>query len=237
MATILASTLRDAALRRADLKSSAQTTAFITESEALDMVNAAASELHDLLVTTYSDYFQKSSDLSFAAGVEYASLPSDFYKALGAWWLDGGLRRRIDQFMLDELSDHTDALGLSTADNGFARYRIAGGRMYLSPAPNAAMTIQLWYVPQLAKMTATDDLNASGFENGAIVNGWEEYIVIDAAIQMREKAEMSTAGLWARKNALAARIRAAAQIRDAGKPQRVRDVYMSRAIRRSRMRW
>jgi hypothetical protein len=57
------------------------------------------------------------------------------------------------------------------------------------------------------------------------VNGWEEFIVVDAAIKALEKAEYDTSTLMVSKAALLKRIEDAATNRDTGAPMSVSDVY------------
>lgn len=56
------------------------------------------------------------------------------------------------------------------------------------------------------------------------VNGWEEYIVVDAAIKCLTKEESETAVLERDKAFLLKRIEAMASNRDAGKPEKITDV-------------
>ncbi len=57
------------------------------------------------------------------------------------------------------------------------------------------------------------------------VNGWEEYIVVDAAIKALQKEESDVSVLMAQKAALTRRIEGAAANRDAGSPLSVTDAY------------
>jgi hypothetical protein len=57
------------------------------------------------------------------------------------------------------------------------------------------------------------------------INGWEEYIVIDAAIKALLKEESDISALMAQKAAITKRINECAPNRDAGMPDRVTDVY------------
>jgi len=59
------------------------------------------------------------------------------------------------------------------------------------------------------------------------VSGWTEYIIVDAAIKCMQKEESDTSVLMAQKQALIARIEAAAANRDAGNPAVVSDSQWS----------
>lgn len=56
------------------------------------------------------------------------------------------------------------------------------------------------------------------------LSGWDEYVVIDAAIKARVKEESDPSVLLQQKGAFIDRIEAAAENRDAGQPQQVTDV-------------
>jgi len=60
--------------------------------------------------------------------------------------------------------------------------------------------------------------------DGRTYNGWEEYVVVDAAIKCLNKEESDTSILFARKQALIDRIENMAANRDSGEPEQVTDV-------------
>ncbi len=55
------------------------------------------------------------------------------------------------------------------------------------------------------------------------ISGWNQYIIVDAAIKARNKQESDVSTLVGMKAALVARIEAAAENRDVGAPQTVSD--------------
>ena len=88
-----------------------------------------------------------------------------------------------------------------------------------SPVPMAGQTLRLWYVPTLTALSADGNVTVD------ILNGWEEYIVIDAAMKALAKEESDVSVFAMRKQAIADRIDAEAENRDAGMPARINDVY------------
>lgn len=214
--------LRTLALQKADLENSA----FVSTAEQTAYVNEANSELYDILVTTFQDYFKSSENVSLVAGTEAYALPSAFYKLLAAYYVSGGIRYRLEQFMLDELVDEQPDRVLHVGTGEHLRYRIVGNEIVFTPKPSAAGTVELWYVPQFTKL-----VNAGDVVSYAIVNGWEEYISNGAAIRMLQKEESDASHLIARQLQLAQRIKASARVRNAASPQRVVDVYEHRRRR------
>lgn len=89
----------------------------------------------------------------------------------------------------------------------------------------AGLQIQLRYVPTLAPLVSDSDT----FDG---VNGWEEYVIVDAARKAAIKEEsFELAGqLKADKADLKARIEAMAPDRDSGYGDRVNDVYGEQSL-------
>ena len=211
--------IMDAARYRADMVGSP----FVTDAELLTYVTASQQELYDLLVTTYGeDYYATTASTITTDGLtDLYSLPTDFYKLLGASLLvSSGTPAQyvtLKPFAFQE----RDTLGYPGVmlRGGGLRYRLKQDKLWLRPFPASGQTIQLWYVPRLTIPTAVTD-TVDG------VNGWEEYIITDCAIKMLQKEESDCSLLMAQKAALVARINAAAANRDAGMPTHVVDVRM-----------
>ena len=56
------------------------------------------------------------------------------------------------------------------------------------------------------------------------ISGFDEYVIVDAAIKAMQKEESDVSVLMAQKEALKRRIEAAAANRDAGEPESVSDI-------------
>jgi hypothetical protein len=91
------------------------------------------------------------------------------------------------------------------------------------PTDSATGTYRLWYVPVYTPLVSDSD-TIDG------VNGWEEYVIVDAAIKMLAKEESSTTHLDQQKQALIDRVEQMAQNRDMDQPEVIADVT---AIHRS----
>lgn len=207
--------LRTTARRRADMENST----FVSDAELNDYINDAGSELYDLLVTMYRQYFHQTTTVTLVANTEAYSLPTDIYKLLAVNRLEGGVRYPLEQFMLDELPDWEVDRLYPVLTGEVLRYRILGNQIYFAPKPTAGGTIELHYVPQYTKLTGDPDV-----VNYAFVNGWERFISIHAAIEMRSKEESPTDRLERNLAKVTQLITEAAANRDAGKPQRIRDI-------------
>lgn len=226
--------LRTSAFRRASMEGSS----FVGRWEANEFINAGGSELHDLIVKSYRDYYKSDSSITLVSGTENYALPTDFYKLKSAYYLQGGIRRRLDQFMLDELTDYESDRVLPLVSGEHLLYRLMGNEIIFTPKPSSAATIELWYTPQFTPLVdpfEDDGATPNGaYVSGddlisyAIVNGWEEYLILYATIRMLQKEESDASTFMAQLASLAERIKSMASNRDSGKPQRVQDVYTRR---------
>ncbi len=214
MAATLA-TLRTRARQAADMVNSA----FISDAEALSMLNASYQELYDIIVDIHEDYFVTTSSFSLTsndAGV--SALPVDFLKLRGLDYLQGSDYLTVLPFNWANRNTFT-SMG-SWPDVAGIAYRIMGSNIRIEPNDEATGTYRLWYVPAVTLLSADADV-----VNTAITRaGWEEYIVVDTAMKMKQKEESDVSTLAGQKSALIRRINSAASNRDADQPLTVTDV-------------
>lgn len=85
---------------------------------------------------------------------------------------------------------------------------------------SSASSITLHYIPVMPKLERNTDV----FDG---VNGWEEYIIVDAAIKAMSKEESDVSELLLAKKDLKERLQAMVPSRDSNRPERVTDVHGS----------
>lgn len=170
---------------------------FLSTSEWNDNINASLTELYDLLIEKFGNHYFVATPYQFTTDgtSQLFSLPLDFYKCLG---VDVSTQGGITKWATMKPMNW--------------------GQRNEYAAPAAGRGIQLWYAPRFAELVNDTD-TADG------VDGWLEYVVIDAAIKALTKEESDTSVLEARKDKLVGRIESAAENRDAGFPATVTDVY------------
>jgi hypothetical protein len=96
------------------------------------------------------------------------------------------------------------------------RYRITGSNIQLVPLASSGQTFRIQYAPRpLTLMQDTDTVDG--------VAGFEELIIIDAAIKAMQKEESDCSVLMAQKAEMLEQIEAAAANRDVGEPECVSD--------------
>lgn len=209
-----------------DLKTRARQTAdmvnsqFITDAELLNYINSAYFELYDKLVGLYEDYFITSTTFTLAASATY-TLAADFYKLRGLEYQNSSSDYvTLDRFNWEDRNRGRQAYRMF-GDTPALRYRVVGSTIHVEPADQCAGTYQVWYIPSLTALAVDADVVNTQMTR----NGWDEYIVVDAAIRMLEKEGNDDARpLQLRKQMLDERIVAAASNRDANRPEVIADV-------------
>lgn len=225
--------LRTRAFQRVDMVNST----FATTAEANQLVNTAGARLHDLLVTSYEDYFQLVKTFSLTANKEAYDLVADlnlvdangnpsFYKVIDIFVTTGSganlSRQKLRRFNTNELSRINNPLLVPTAMPWpVLYYRLVGSKLYFEPiaTSTAGYSIELWYAPQFVQLVADADTLDYG-----VVFGWDEFIVNDVAINLRLKEESDVSALMARQAEFERKVAAGAQNRDSAEPSRVVDV-------------
>lgn len=205
---------------------------FVTTSEWNQYINESYQELYGLLVQKFGDeYFlappllistSGSNSIELPNGTNHSGAPA-FFKLKG---VDMAINQSAaspayvtltkynfinrNQYVYPQLSN-------SIVGYNRPQYRVMGTDMFFIPTPPANMQVQLWYVPRLTELLKDIDV-ADG------VNGWLEYVEIDAAIKALNKEESDVSVLAAQKMAIMRRIEAEAGNRDVGLPNTVSDV-------------
>lgn len=213
MAAVDFGTLETRARVRADMENSS----FITDWT--PWINAAADELYDLLVRKFNDRFVTSYAFSTVAGTESYPLPADFYGLRGVdLQVDGVHWQTLKPFNFANRNALRNAPAAHLPWHTNARYWLKGSVLTILPVPSSIIAATLWYIPARPQMADTSD----SFDFGP--GGWEEYVVIDAAIRALAKEESDTSQLMAEKAAIIDRINRSAANRDAGTPRTAQDV-------------
>ena len=165
----------------------------------VDYINSAASDLYDILVNAYEDYFVTKATINISSASSEYDLPEDFYKALRVFHVNSDRRFPVPKFDLESIS---------------------GSRT----TPITAGTVELWYIPQMPLFTGdADEPEVLGVNIPPIVNGWEDYIALSAAIKLLIREESDTSALERQRGEVKGKIIGLAEPRDAGSPDRVQD--------------
>ena len=210
-------TLIDRALRLADKEGST----FTGRPEVMDLMLTKYAELYGLLVKSGCQYFESISLLtttgvasySLLAGAFWNVAPADFWGLLRLDFLPPGQRPRpIPAAMVQELHFFNPNQSSVYA----IRHRIAGNTLYLYPTAPTGQVYQLMYVPAaMATFAAGEATTLDG------QNGWEQLLVVEAAIDLKFKDHRDTAYLITERDRLTKWIQQQADEREAANPSRV----------------
>ena len=215
--SITVETLRTRARQRADMNNRN----FVESDEWIQLLDVGYKELYDILVARFEDWYTIPVNITIPQGSASYPLPADFYKLRGIDRSSSGNSAADDFFPLSPFTfESRNNKGYLIRRRGYGntvQYRIMQNNLIFSPADQAGGLYRLWYVPRATTLTTSTD-TVDG------VNGWEEYIVLVAAIKALTKEESDVSVLMAEKQALYQRIEWMAQNRDAGMTERVSDV-------------
>jgi hypothetical protein len=209
MAVTLASLITQTR-QRADIEGSQ----VVTDSELTGYINSSIKELYDILVSTYEDYYLSETTATVTTG-DSITLPTDFYKLRGLDYAEGSVYYPVLPFKFSQRNQQNVEL-FSATPAVKSRYRVQGSVIKLVPAAAAAGTYRVWYIPRAAELSLTTDT----FDG---INGWEEFVIVDAAIKCMIKQELGTQELEKQKKDLIRRIEAMAPNRDADAPACIKD--------------
>jgi hypothetical protein len=218
------SELRTSSQQRANLENSQ----FVTTSEWNSYINDSIKELYDLIIQKYgNDYYVNNVTFQTDGTTYLYPLPdgtlysgaTPFYKFLG---LDLALSVTLDSYVTIRSFSFQDRNKYAVPNfQSFygvtnLRYRMQGNNLWLTPIPAAGQTLRLWYVPRsITLVSDSDETDCYG--------GWNEYVIIDAAIKAMIKQELDITALAGQKMMMIQRIESAAENRDAGNPACVTD--------------
>lgn len=195
---------------------------FITDTELNTFINESYKELYDILVSKFEDwYVSDPTQFTLTSGDSgKQALASDFYKLRGVDEYISGAWREVKPFNFNERNRE----GLANRLNGFesaVRYRLVGSDLRFSPVDMAPGTYRYWYTPIATEMSGdTDTMDG--------VNGWEQYVIVDAARKCLQKEESDTSELERELARLERRIEIMSANRDAANPQQVEDIHEDR---------
>jgi len=189
--------------QRADREGSS----FFSDGEIIEYINQSKAMLDDELINADETYNLTSHAFSTVAGSGLYDLPTDFYKLRGLDATVTGNTFSVRRFSFDSRNSYDQPV-IAIAGDPLA-YLLQGSSLRLLPNPQGIYAMKLWYYP--ASLRITD--GTSSFDG---VSGFEEFVVLDAAIKCRQKEQMPINDLAASRDEQLARIRTNASRRDSG---------------------
>lgn len=203
--------LRTRTRERADQENSTR----VTDSELNGYIDYSYKEFYDLLVQAVEDYNLTTFSFSITSGNTQA-VPTDFFKMRGLDDVSDSTRpRTVKKYNWNERNEwaYGQAAYLEERFSDVA-YRLIGSNITIMPPERAVKPYKLYYVPIPATLSADGDV-ATG------INGWLEYVILDAAIKCKYKDEEDAKPLLAAKRDIFLRIEALKSSRDQGTPEKI----------------
>lgn len=208
--------LTDRAKQMADLVGSS----FVSSAEWTSWVNSGLMELYDIVVGAYEDYFTTSTTATISSGSSFA-LPAAFYKLRGIdYQVTSSDYLNVPQYNFNDRNRQLQ-WGYSIRGNDSVRmYRMIADTVEITPSDRSSGTYRIWYVPAVTALSGSSDTIPTALSKA----GWEEYIVLYAAIKAKLKGEEDVSDMENQKSALAQRIVSMSANRNADQPERVTDL-------------
>tara|TARA_Y100000310_G_scaffold238887_1_gene242412 strand:+ start:274 stop:981 length:708 start_codon:yes stop_codon:yes gene_type:complete len=213
--------------RRADQENSD----FCTDAEIVDYINEAIAELHEMLVNEYELYYVSSEAYTLPAA-NPGTLPDDFWKALGCDFASGGVTRRIRRYMFQERNAYESPM-LKQGYMANVFFIIEGNNIRFIPESPPGGTVTLWYIEEPQKFVGDEAGEAAKLfsVDRALANGFERFIILDAAIKMLQKEESDTQILMVEREGVRQRLMVAGKDRVPGESRAIADVMVGTAAR------
>jgi hypothetical protein len=234
--------LRTDVEERADLPPSTSAT-FIKVATMNRWINQSIRRFMQLVMQAYGDHYFVSGEigqlLPIQAGVDTYSLPADFISLLYV-----RLQISDSQIVPLERMDMDRVLVVSQGGAGWSgirpTYRLLGNSIQFHPIPSSEHLVLLGYVgTRIVKSSTGTTKSDMTVDTDTLdgVNGWEEWVVLDAAIKCMKKEESDPSLLMVEQKEIEQEIVSHAQQRDQGTPARVRNTYDGDTGDRGRDRW
>lgn len=208
--------MRTRARELADMQTSNQAQAFITDAELTRALNRNIKQLYQKLIAARGDdYYAKVTTFPSQVGIATYALPTDFMALLMLAVSDGSIVVPVQRFNLKQWADLRYLQNVQSNDLTLYRYRPLASNIEIRPAPATANhTFTMYYLPAFAEL-----VNGSDTFDG--INGWEDWAIYGAAIDMLNKEESydQANALMAQRAVLDQQIDQLAGARDAGMPE------------------
>jgi len=195
---------------RADIVGSS----FVSDATLIDWINEGHQKLHGMLVEAFGEeYMYDLASFTTVAGQIDFAVPCCFYKLYGVDLEINGKIRALKPFSRAERNTYRNIDGSGVVP----MYSLSGGNLKLYPVQPDGLVGEIIYAPEATLLSLTTD-------QIKYPNGWERFIVLDAAIQVLLKEESSATALIAEREAVRQEIERAKELRDLASPKRVTDV-------------
>jgi hypothetical protein len=197
-----------------------ESNAFVTNIEALGVLNGELAEIWDLICENHDDpYFAGSSPIDLEAGVTVYPLGVDIYKvtSVDVEWSPGIVRsaKRFNEAERNRFKQ----VQPSWSQYGNVYWRLRGSNIEFIPEPQTGVSVTVNYIPSFTPLTTyTDTFESHNLWHWAAIWGLAAYM------RLKDDDETSAALHLAEKAKVLGRVRAHASQRNEGEAPRVQQV-------------
>lgn len=215
--TFTLANLRTAAKERADMES----TAFIADAEWDRYLSSSYTALYDMLVKAQPDFYMHSETLTGVSGTSDYDLAANYYGTVSIDYFDSGTNtyRELRYIQGTERNDYSYDSGNGPSIGYHFVYNNTTPSDYmvrLLPSPATGESYRHLYI--VAPADLTDDADVV---DG--VAGWEEIIILEAAIKALSKEESPTGALERQLDRIYRRVEEMVENRTMGQAGHVTD--------------
>lgn len=214
MATITLAQLKTDVLRNVDMVSGS----LVSDDELRRHINKGGGDLFDQFTLRYQDYLTAPvpTEFTLSPGQNVFTLPGDVVKLRGVDRQVGGGWVRVRSYGHESRDRHSQAfVGRGVVPGSDVRYREFRNTLRFEPERSAAGRYRFWYVQARTELVNDDD-------SIDLPNGWDDYIVLDAAIRCLEKGGLDLSSQRLRKSEMKQRLEDVMSSRDGSEQDFVR---------------
>ena len=198
---------------------------FVTTAEWGSYINSSAVQLYSIIIEKFGDDYSSAPPIRWLTDglTERYQLPPDLFKLLGVDLLvtpnQPSYRLTVYPFNRGQRNKYSPwNIPISYGMLSNLHYKLDGKYLWFTPFPAAGQYVQIQYIPTFTQLVQDTDVLNTG-----VLAGFDEYVVLDAAIKAMVKEESDASALAAQKQEIVDQIEIAAENRDAGMPAVVTD--------------
>lgn len=186
------------------------------DSELTEYINSSITRLYTLLDRMDNTYYVSTSSFSSVSGQQAYNLPADFGRLKKvSVYISSSKPITIFKYMPME-SDWLDREGVWGPGYPIF-YRLQGNTIRFAPIPTGVYTLSIDYSQTPARLVSGSDT----FDGDV---GFEEFVILDAAIRTRRKNNKDASDLIQDKAEIGNWIETIGSTRDVAGPERIQDV-------------
>ena len=194
---------------------------FVSDAELARYIDLSYARLYNMLIKADDNYYTIGpTEFTVPTGSNSFALPTDFFKLMGIDCKFGSSWYPIKPFEMAERGRWVNANKLAYVGLINIAYKIMGSNIIFYPQESVSGSYRYWYIPQRTPLVLdTDTMDG--------LQGFQRFVVIDAAIKCSQKEEADCSALLEEKNEIIAEINSMARNSDMGYPKKVQDTTTS----------